>query len=75
MEMGERLDFFIDFKLKAYIIDQDNNYYFAESISKTNTHIYFYNFEGKREGTLSEILIIDIKKISEYKQKKVFQNE
>jgi hypothetical protein len=71
MDMVERINFFIDFKLKAYIIDVDNNYYFAEGISQSNTHIYFYNFDGKRKDTLSEILIINVKKIDEYKEKAV----
>lgn len=74
-DMVERIDFFIDSKLKTYIVDIDDNYYFAELISKSDNHIQLYNFDGKRKGKFSKLLIINIKKIDEYKSREVLENE
>ena len=76
MEYGKRLErlkekskFFLENRIKVFIKDFYENYYFAEIKEIKELHLLFYNFEGNRKGEVSEISWIDIKDIQEYKER------
>jgi hypothetical protein len=65
-ELRERAKFFYKNKLKTFIVDKENNYYFCFIEEVDNIKIKINNFAGKRKGK-EDLILIDIKEIKAYK--------
>ena len=65
----EKAEFFLENKLKAFIKDSANNFYFCNILTLGETHLIVHNFDGQRKGEDSEILWIDIESFNEYKER------
>lgn len=66
--LKEKAEFLLENNIKAFIKDQYNNFYFCNILIVGDTHLYIYNFTGKREGEKQQLSWIDIELISEYKE-------
>lgn len=68
-ELRKRAEFFYKKKLKAFVIDKNNSYYFCKILAVDDIRILVDNFIGKREGKTDSILLIDVLDIKDYKEK------
>jgi len=68
-ELRERAKLFLDNNLKAFIIDNKENYYFCYIKDVNDVLIRVNSFAGKRAGQNDELLLFDIKEIKLYKDK------
>jgi hypothetical protein len=66
--LKEKAQFFIDNSIKAFVSDQDNNFYFCYIQSYNDISLFVQNFAGKRSGEISEIIWIDVKDIDKYRE-------
>jgi hypothetical protein len=66
--LKEKAQFFIDNSIKAFVSDQDNNFYFCYIHSYNDVSLFVKNFAGKRTGEISEIVWIDVKDIDKYRE-------
>lgn len=65
----EKAEYFLNNNLKAFIKDSNDQFYFCDILSVSETHLYIYNFTGHRKNTKNRILWIDIEVFDEYKER------
>jgi hypothetical protein len=68
-ELRERIKLFFDNNLKAFIIDNKDNYYFCDIKELNDVIVKVKNFAGKRAGQIDELLLFDIKEIKLYRDR------
>lgn len=66
----ERAQFFKDNNLRAFLVDKYNNYHFCFIKQISDAVITIRDFVGKRANEDNDLLLIDIKSISLYKEKR-----
>lgn len=65
----EKAEYFLEYDIKAFIKDSNDQFYFCDIINVGETHLYIENFTGHRKGIKNQILWIDIEVFNEYKEK------
>ena len=68
-EMATRAKLFLDNNLRAFIIDNQDNYYFCYIKEANDALLRVHSFAGKRAGQNDDLLLLDIKEIKLYKEK------
>lgn len=62
-----RANVFLKNNVRAFIIDELDNYYFCEILKVEEDFISVRNFKGRKEGRIETVYFIDINKLVEYK--------
>lgn len=65
----EKAEYFLEYNIKAFIKDSNDQFYFCDILIVGETHLYIENFAGHRKGIKNKILWIDIEVFNEYKEK------
>ena len=67
-ELKERAKIFLNNKIKIFVKDIYDNFYFCEIKEISGEFLIVSNFAGSRNGTDTRVLWLDITEIQEYRE-------